>query len=80
MAKAYNNSVFNISGGSSPAINVDSDGNTVVTKLVLLDEKTGNKWQIKISDGELIVEPLELEDKRDWKIKKILNEKNLRIV
>jgi hypothetical protein len=73
MAISYNTSVFNINNtSSSTAINVDSDGVTVISKLVLLDEKTGSKWQIKISDGELIVEPLELEDKRDWKIKKIL--------
>ena len=65
--------LFNINNtSSSTAINVDSDGVTVISKLVLLDEKTGSKWQIKISDGELMVEPLELEDKRDWKIKKIL--------
>ena len=36
------------------------------------DEKTGQKWEVKISDGELITEPLELEDKRDHKISKIL--------
>ena len=71
MAKACS-SIFNVSGGSSQAINVDSDGSTVITKLVLLDEKTGNKWQIKISDGELIAEPLELEDKREYKLNKIL--------
>ena len=73
MAIACSPSVFNInSSSSSSAINVDSDGNTVVSKLVLLDEKTGNKWQIKISDGELIAEPLELEDKREYKLNKIL--------
>jgi hypothetical protein len=73
MAISYNTSVFNINNtSSSTAINVDSDGVTVISKLVLLDEKTGSKWQIKISDGELMVEPLELEDKRDWKIKKAL--------
>lgn len=68
-------SVFNVSGSSSlnTAINVDSDGVTVITKLVLLDEKTGNKWQVKISDGELIVEPLELEDKRELKLNRILS-------
>ena len=72
MAKGFS-SVFNVnSSSSSTAINVDSDGYTVVSKLVLLDEKTGNKWQIKISDGELIAEPLELEDKREYKINKIL--------
>jgi hypothetical protein len=65
-------SVFNISSSSTSAINVDVDGCTVISKLVLLDEKTGNKWQIKISDGELIVEPLDLEDKREYKLNKIL--------
>ena len=72
MSKQVNNTfqVTNTSG--SAAINVDSDGQTVISKLVLLDEKTGNKWQIKISDGELVTEPLELEDKREYKINKIL--------
>ena len=72
-------SVFNINSSSnSTSINVDSDGNTIISscvtlsKLVLLDEKTGNKWQIKISDGDLIAEPLELEDKREHKLNKIL--------
>ena len=66
-------SIFNVNNSStSTAINVDSDGCTVISKLVLLDENTGNKWQIKISDGELIAEPLELEDKREYKINKIL--------
>lgn len=72
MARPCNSSIFSVSGGSSPAINVDPDGSTVITKLVLLDEITGNKWQIKISDGELIAEPLELEDKREYKLNKIL--------
>jgi hypothetical protein len=73
MATSGLGNIFNISSSSnSTAINVDVDGCTVITKLVLLDEKTGNKWQIKISDGELITEPLELEDKREYKINKIL--------
>lgn len=72
MAKGFSN-IFNVNSSSnSTAINVDSDGYTVVSKLVLLDEKSGNKWQIKISDGELIAEPLELEDKREYRINKIL--------
>jgi hypothetical protein len=67
------NSAFQVTNPSgSAAINVDSDGQTVISKLVLLDEKTGNKWQIKISDGDLIAEPLELEDKREYKLNKIL--------
>lgn len=63
---------INSSNSNSSAIVVDSDGNTVINKLVLLDEKTGNKWEVKISDGELIAEPLELEDKREHKLNKIL--------
>lgn len=54
------------------SIKVGSDGYCVINKLALLDEVTGNKWQIKISNGEIIAEPIELEDKRDYKINKIL--------
>ena len=71
MARAMN--TFNVTNpGGTNAISVDSDGSTVISKLVLLDEKTGNKWEIKISDGELIAEPLELVDKREYKLNKIL--------
>jgi hypothetical protein len=59
---------------NSTAIQVDSDGLTVISNLALLDEKTGNKWLLKVYDGELIIEPVDLQDKRDIKIKKILNE------
>jgi hypothetical protein len=74
MARLVNNT-FNVNSSSgSSALNIDSDGNTVVNKLVLLDEKTGNKWQIKILDGELTAEPLQIEDKRDFNIKKLLKD------
>ena len=72
MAGQINNTFQVTNSSGSQAINVDSDGQTVISKLVLLDEKTGNKWQIKILDGELIAEPLELEDKREYKLNKIL--------
>jgi hypothetical protein len=65
--------LINSSTGESALI-VDSDGNVIVKKLVLLDDKTGRKWEVKISDGEIFMEPLEKSDKRDFKIKKILNE------
>jgi hypothetical protein len=61
------------SGSSS--IVVDQDGLTVISNLALVDEKTGNKWLVKVYDGELLIEPLDTQDKRDFKIKKILNEK-----
>jgi len=66
-------SVQNSSGSSS--IIVDEDGVTIISNLALVDEKTGNKWLIKVYDGELLIEPLDIQDKRDLKIKKILNEK-----
>jgi len=70
---SYSN-VFNVNSSSgNSAIEVDPDGNTVINNLVLLDEKTGNKWSIKVSDGELVIEPWELEDKREIKLKNLLN-------
>ena len=72
MARSINNTFQITNPVGTNAINVDSDGVTVISKLVLLDEKTGNKWEIKISDGELIAEPLELENKREYKLNKIL--------
>ncbi len=64
--------LFAVNSTIGNAIEVDPDGCVVIKKLVLMDEKTGRKWEVKISDGELISEPLELEDKRDHKIYKIL--------
>jgi hypothetical protein len=70
---SYNN-IFNVNSPSgNSVIEVDPDGNTVIKNLVLLDEKTGNKWSIKVSDGELLIEPWELEDKRQIKLKNLLN-------
>ena len=63
--------LFAVNSTIGNAIEVDPDGCVVIKKLVLLDEKTGRKWEVKISDGQLISEPLELEDKRDHKISKI---------
>lgn len=63
--------LFAVNSTIGNAIEVDPDGCVVIKKIVLLDEKTDRKWEVKISDGELISEPLELEDKRDHKISKI---------
>ena len=65
---------FVVNSGNNSAITVDSDGNTTIEKLILKDEKTGRNWQLKINDGKLIVEPLDIIDKREWKIEKVLNE------
>lgn len=53
-------------------ITVGPDGYCVINKLALVDDITGNKWEVRVSNGEIIVEPIELEDKREYKINKIL--------
>ena len=53
---------------------MDSSGLVVIQNLALIDEKNGNKWLIKVDNGKLIIEPVEIEDKRDHKIKSILDD------
>lgn len=73
MAVRLQPNIFNVNNSSGDSvINIDTDGYCVINKLALLDDVTGNKWEIKISNGELIVEPIELEDKREHKLKEIL--------
>jgi methyl coenzyme M reductase subunit D len=65
--------IFNVNSSSGDSvITVGPDGYCVINKLALLDDVTGNKWEIRISNGEIIVEPIELEDKREHKLNKIL--------
>ena len=61
----------NSSSGDN-VITVGPDGYCVINKLALVDDITGNKWEVRVSNGEIIVEPIELEDKREYKINKIL--------
>lgn len=73
MAVRLQPNIFNVNNSSGDSvINIDTDGYCVTTKLALLDDVTGNKWEIKISNGELKVEPIEVEDKREHKLKEIL--------
>lgn len=69
------NNTFAVSSTSGDSvITVGPDGYCVINKLALLDDITGNKWEIRISNGEIIVEPIELEDKREHKLNKILKQ------
>jgi len=47
--------------------------NTGINKLVLVDQKDGSKWDIYIHGGELIYEPHELSDKRNFRIDRIIS-------
>jgi hypothetical protein len=71
MNNSVNTLLVNTSSGD-PAIQVDSEGNTIIKKLFLVDDVTGNKWELRVSNGNIIVEPVEIEDKRDRKIDSIL--------
>ena len=65
--------MFNVNNASGDSVfKIDPDGYCVIKKLALIDDFTGNKWEIRISNGELIVEPVEIEDKREFKINKVL--------
>lgn len=81
MASKYkNNSViysvdddlFKVSAAGSNSLVVESDGSVVVEKLVIRDSVTGNKWNLKICDGEFVIEPTTIEDKREYKLNNIL--------
>ena len=67
--------LFQINGSSGVTpLTIDSSGLVVISNLALIDERTGNKWLIKVDDGKLIIEPVELEDKREHKLKSILDD------
>jgi len=69
----YQPNIFNVNSPSGDSVlKIEPDGYCVIKKLALLDDVTGNKWEIRISNGELIVEPVEIEDKREFKINKVL--------
>lgn len=44
-----------------------------VDSIALIDEKDGTHWKLKISDGELVIEPLDKVNIRKLKIKKVLD-------
>lgn len=70
---SYNTFQINNGSGSS-SLTVEPSGIVVIPSLALIDEKTGNKWLIKVDDGKLIIEPVELEDKREHKLKSVLDD------
>lgn len=68
------NNIFEVNNGTnSTAIKVDEYGNTLINNLILLDED-GSRWKIKVKDGQLVIEPLDVINKRNEYIKSILND------
>ena len=69
-----NNSVINLNGQTNEPyeITADIDGVARMDRLVLVDQKTGFEWELSIHDGNMVIEPYELVDKRDFRIEKII--------
>ena len=69
-----NNSVINLNGQTNEPyeITADIDGVARMDSLVLVDQKTGFEWELSIHDGNIVIEPYELVDKRDFRIEKII--------
>jgi hypothetical protein len=66
----YDNGVINPTYDMS----ADIEGVTRVERLVILDQKDGKEWELVIHDGKLIVEPYEKDEKRDFRIGKVIDE------
>jgi hypothetical protein len=69
-----NNSVINLNGQTNEPyeITADIDGVARMDRLVLVDQKTGFEWELSIHDGNIVIEPYELVEKRDFRIEKII--------
>ena len=69
-----NNSVINLNGQTNEPyeITADIDGVARMDRLVLVDQKTGFEWELSIHDGNMVIEPYELVEKRDFRIDKII--------
>lgn len=59
--------------GSGYDMSADIEGVTRLDRLILIDQKDGKEWEITINDGKLYYEPYEKDEKRDFKINKILS-------
>jgi hypothetical protein len=69
-----NNNVINVSGQTTEPyeLTADIDGVARMERLVLVDQKTGFEWELSIYDGNMVIEPYELVEKRDFRIEKII--------
>jgi hypothetical protein len=63
----------NNSGGFDFEMAADIEGITRVDRLVLVDQKDGKEWELSVHNGQLVVEPYEKDEKRDFRIKKVID-------
>lgn len=57
-------------------MSADIEGVTRLDRLVLIDQKDGKEWEITINDGKLLYEPYEKDEKRDFRINKVLTKED----
>ncbi len=65
------NSILNVSEKTSE-LTADIEGITRMDRMILVDQKTGVEWELSISDGNVLIEPYELIEKRDFRINKVI--------
>lgn len=74
--KNTNNGIIcsnNINSGQHLVWNETSTEIKIKTsQIILIDDVTKHEWIVRMSNGELIIEPTEISDIRDCKINKIL--------
>lgn len=65
------NSILNVNANISE-LTADIEGITRMDRMILVDQKTGVEWELSISDGNILIEPYELIEKRDFRINKVI--------
>lgn len=59
---------------SKKELQADIEGVTRLQRLVLVDQKTGKDWEVVLYDGEIHIEPFDKDEKRNFRINKVINE------
>jgi hypothetical protein len=59
---------------SKKELQADIEGVTRLERLVLVDQKTGDDWEVVIYDGKVHIEPFEKDEKRNFRINKVIDE------
>lgn len=57
-------------------VSADIEGIARIDRLLLVDQKDGKEWEISINGGQLVIEPYEKDEKRDFRINKIIDGNN----
>jgi len=59
---------------SKKELQADIEGVTRLERLVLVDQKTGEDWEVVLYDGKIHIEPFDKDEKRNFRINKVIDE------